>query len=168
MLEFCPTACNLGIYCYIIYIYNYQKFLIHIRVTRLGTFEVCVPTHVASRIFVMQVLVIHGSIAFSDKQKRWTDYSAIIMVNQLHKNRGGVALLTTAAVHSVYYDGVSILECDYCKKRLKLITVTCKQFCLLMRCSVCCKMAFDDTFDVVAFSRVFHARDVTTLSLMLY
>ena len=36
----------------------------------------------------------------------------------------------------------SFLKCGMCNKRLKLILVTCEQFCLTKRCPICYKMDF--------------------------
>ena len=48
----------------------------------------------------------------------------------------------------------SFLKCGNCNKRLKFILVACKQFCLAKRCSICCKMDFQNTSHVVAFIAV--------------
>ena len=47
----------------------------------------------------------------------------------------------------------SFLKCGKCNKlkRLKLILVTCEQFCLTKRCPICYKMDFQNTSHVVAF-----------------
>ena len=48
----------------------------------------------------------------------------------------------------------SFLKCDSCNNYLKLILVTCKQFCLAKRCPICYKMDFQNTSHVVAFIAV--------------
>ena len=48
----------------------------------------------------------------------------------------------------------SFLKCGNCNNRLKLILVTCVQFCLAKRCPICYKMDFQNTSHVVAFIAV--------------
>ena len=40
----------------------------------------------------------------------------------------------------------SFLKCGNCNNRLKLILVTCEQFCLAKRCPICYKMDFSKHF----------------------
>ena len=46
------------------------------------------------------------------------------------------------------------LKCGNCNNRLKLILVTCEQFCLAKRCPICYKIDFQNTSHVVAFIAV--------------
>ena len=48
----------------------------------------------------------------------------------------------------------SFLEFNSCYNRLKLVLVTCKQFCSLKRCGVCYKMDFNNNSHVVTCLRV--------------
>ena len=48
----------------------------------------------------------------------------------------------------------SFLKYGNCNNRLKLILVTCEQFCLAKRCPICYKMDFQNTSNVVAFIAV--------------
>ena len=48
----------------------------------------------------------------------------------------------------------SFLKCGNCNNRLKLILVTCEQFCLAKRCPICYKIDFQNTSHVVAFIAV--------------
>ena len=48
----------------------------------------------------------------------------------------------------------SFLKCGNCNNRLKLILVTCEQFCVAKRCPICYKMDLQSTSHVVAFIAV--------------
>ena len=61
----------------------------------------------------------------------------------------------------------SFLKCGNCNKRLKLILVTCKQFCLAKRCPICYKMDFQNTSHVVAFIVVAQGNYTDYLGMML-
>ena len=61
----------------------------------------------------------------------------------------------------------SFLKCGNCNKRLKLILVTCEQFCLAKRCPICYKMDFQNTSHVVAFIVVAQGNYTDYLGMML-
>ena len=48
----------------------------------------------------------------------------------------------------------SFLKCGNCNNRLKLILLTCEQFCLAKQCPICYKIDFQNTSHVVAFIAV--------------
>ena len=68
-------------------VYDFDtEWKIYRTVTRVGTFDVCVATHVALRMFIMQVMA--GQLHFlANSNAGRTGLSAIALASQLHKNR---------------------------------------------------------------------------------
>ena len=61
------------------------------RATHVGTFEVCVLTHNALRMFIMQVLA--SQLRFlANRNAELAGRSAISLASKLHKNRGTCTL----------------------------------------------------------------------------
>ena len=73
---------------------------INYRVTRVGTFEVCVPTHVALRMFIMQVLV--SQLHFLANKNAELAIPPLFWPVNCIKIGGRVALLSDPTVYSLY------------------------------------------------------------------
>ena len=89
------------------------------RVIRVGTFEVCVPTHVALRMFIMQVLA--SQLHFQANRNAELAIPPLFWPGNCIKIGRPVALLSDPTVYSLY--------CACCK----LIAQTCYQ-------QACCKL----------------------------
>ena len=76
---------------------------INSRVTRVGTFEVCVPTHVALRMFIMQVLASQLNF-LANKNAELATPPLFWPVNCI-KIGEHVALLSNPTVYSLYCVG---------------------------------------------------------------
>ena len=68
------------------------------RDTQVGTFEVCHSTHVALRMFIMQVLA--SQLHFL--ANRNADLFTNTLARQMHKIEGHVELPSNSSVHSLY------------------------------------------------------------------
>ena len=85
------------------------------RVTRVGTFEVCVRTHVALRMFIMQVLA--SQLDFLANKNAELAIPPLFWPVNCIKIGGHVALLSDPIVYSLY--------CDSIKKRTSIfITIS--------------------------------------------
>ena len=77
---------------------QYEK--INSRVTRVGTFEVRVPTHVALRMFIMQVLA--SQLHFLANKNAELAIPPLFWPVNCIKTGGHVALLSDPTVYSLY------------------------------------------------------------------
>ena len=75
------------------------------RATRVGTFEVCVPTHVALRMFFMWVLA--SQLHFLANKNAEVAYPLLFSPGNCMKIGGHVVLLNGPAVYSLYF-GVTL------------------------------------------------------------
>ena len=80
----------------------------------------------------------------------FTEFIIFISTPGKFKNRD----LKIDDVVLLFFTKKSFLKFDNCNNRLKLILVTCKQFCLPKRCAACYKMNFQNTSHVVVFIAV--------------
>ena len=82
------------------------EYKAHRTVTRVGTFEVCVPTHVALRMFIMQVLA--SQLHFQANRNAELAIPPLFLPVNCIKIGGYVALLSDPTVYSLYCDGTQI------------------------------------------------------------
>ena len=76
------------------------EYLLNRRVTRVGTFEVCVPTHVALRIFIMQVLA--SQLLFLANRNAGQAILPLFWPVNCIKIGGHVVLLSDPTVNCLY------------------------------------------------------------------
>ena len=77
-----------------------HRIVINRRVPRVGTFEACVPTHVALRIFIMQVLA--SQLLFLANRNAGLAISPLFWSVNCIKIGGHVALLSDPTVNCLY------------------------------------------------------------------
>ena len=100
-----------------------HRIEINRKATRVGTFEVCVSTHVSLRIFIMQVLA--SQLPFLANRNAELAFPPLFWPDNCIKIGGHVALLSGPTVYTLYC-GVSELleyrrECSLVKRTLTLI-----------------------------------------------
>ena len=86
------------------------------RVTRIGTFEVSFPTHVALRMFLMQVLA--SQLHFLANRNAGLAIPPLFWPVNCIKIGEHVALLSGPTVHSLYCD--TVLHCTEYKEKICL------------------------------------------------
>ena len=72
------------------------------KATRVATLEVCVPTHVSLRIFIMQVLA--SQLVFLDNKNAGQAIPPLFWPDCCTKIGGHVVLLSDPTVNSLYCD----------------------------------------------------------------
>ena len=91
---------------------KYHRIEINRKATRVGTFEVCVSTHVSLRMFIMQVLASQLP-SLANRNTELAVPPLLWPVNCI-KIGGHVALLSGATVYSLYCANTLAPESDEC------------------------------------------------------
>ena len=98
----------------------HHRIEINRKATRVGTFEVCVSTHVSLRMFIMQVLA--SQLPFLANRNAELAVPPLFWPDTCIKIGGHVALLSGPTVYTLYCDCIKIYSYNMSERNSNVLT----------------------------------------------